>query len=211
MHDAVQTLLIDGSRTYRQTSDPGGKQQCLSGMTNVAPALAGLLGAKKSDTCSERRRLSCMTYAAVGLSCLLGARTPFVIRSPVTNAGLEAASFCSAPPHFAPRAGWVVLRCANIAAVVPVSSHFRAQGMQGVASTSFAARAAWTAVAHVQSARAIHVTSACLPPVRLPIGTTMADPVTYFPTPACDDFWVQAFFIVHLRVPVLHHCMLAVS
>ena len=133
-----------------------------------------------------------MTYLALGLSCLLGARTPFVIRSSVLNAGLKAASFVSAPPHFAIGAGWVVIRCAGVAAIVPVSSHLRAQGLQGVANTSFAARAAWTAIAHVQIARGRS------PSVRPPLGTTNADPVAQFVASAPDVVGVQALLGVQL-------------
>ena len=133
-----------------------------------------------------------MTHMALELSGFLGARTASVIRSPVLNAGLKAASFVSAPPHFAPGAGWVVIRCAGVAAIVPVSSHLRAQGLQGVANTSFAARAAWTAIAHVQVARGRS------PSVRPPSGTTMADPVADFLTSASDFVRAQALLSVHL-------------
>ena len=126
------------------------------------------------------------------LSDLLGAMTPFVIRSAVTNAGLKAASFVSAPPYFAPRAGWVVIRCAGVAAIVPFSSHLRAQGPKGVANTSFASRAARTAMALVQGARA------CSPSVRPPLGTMMADPVADFLTSAAEVIEIQAFCDIQL-------------
>ena len=129
---------------------------------------------------------------ALKLASLLGARPPFVIRSSMMNVGLKAASFVSVPPHFAIGAGWVVIRCAGVAAIVPFSSHVREQGLKRVANTNFAAGAAWTAMARIQGARG------CSPPVRLRHGTTMAFPVAHFPTSASDVLWVQAFFGVHL-------------
>ena len=115
-----------------------------------------------------------------------------MVRSPATDAGLKAASFVSAPPHFAPRAGWVVIRCAGVATLVPVSSHLRAQGLQRVANASFVASATWIATTLVQGART------CPPSVRPPFGTTMANSVAHFVASAPDYVGVQAFLAVQL-------------
>ena len=111
---------------------------------------------------------------------------------PIHDPGLKAASLGSAPPNSFVGVGWAVRRCADVAAVVPISSYFREQGVKGVAHASFAPTAAWTARAKTHSIRW------CLPSVRLPLGATVADPVADFTTSACDFARVQAFFAVHL-------------
>ena len=67
-----------------------------------------------------------MTYMVLALSGLLNARQLFAHIGPMPDLGLKAASLVIVPPHFAVGAGWVVIRCACVAGVVPLSSHFRA-------------------------------------------------------------------------------------
>ena len=133
-----------------------------------------------------------MTGAAPALTRLLGARAPAVFSSAIMNVGLKAASFVSVPPHFAVGASWVVLRCADVAAIVPFCSHLREEGLKGVANTSFVARAAWTATPLV------HVARGCSPPVRPPLGTTMANQVARFMASASDYVEFQAFLGIQL-------------
>ena len=99
---------------------------------------------------------------------------------------------------------WVVTGGVFISAVVPLSSHFRVQGLKRVANASLAARAAWTACASVQ------VPNHCLPSMRLPFGAAVTYPVGTFPASASDLAGVQASLVIQLPVPVLHHGVLAV-
>ena len=104
----------------------------------------------------------------------------FAHKGPSSDGGLKATPLVSVPPHFIVGASGKVSRCAEVAGVVPFSSHFREQGLKRIACASFVTRAAWTAMAQIQGARA------CSPSVRLPIGTTVADPVAHFFTSASD-------------------------
>ena len=136
---------------------------------------------------------------------LLSARKLFAHICPPMNSGLKAASPVALPPHLAAGARWVVIRCASVAGVVPLSSHFGGQGLKGVARASFSARAAWTARAET------HCICCCLPSVRPPLGTTMADPVTHFAASASEFVGVQTFFGIQLCIPEVHDWMWAVS
>ena len=123
----------------------------------------------------------------------------------IADSGLKAASLVSVPPHSVARAGWIVSRCAGVAALVPFSSHFRQQGVTGVAYTSFVARAARTTRVMPCSRWW------CLPSVWLSLETAMAHPVTYFATPQSNVVGVQAFFGVQLCIPELHDVRKAIS
>ena len=167
MHVLALTLSIDGrvhcTDNFRQTLQASDSDTHEHGKTYMAHALFRLLHPWQ--------------FAHIG---------------PISDSGLKAASPVIVPPHFADRARWVVSRCAGVAGVVPLSSHFREQGQKRIAYASFVTRAAWTAVAHIQGARP------CLPSVRPPLGTAMADPVAHFVTSASDYVGVQAFFGVQL-------------
>ena len=99
---------------------------------------------------------------------------------------------------------WVVTGRSYILVVVPLSSHFRVQGLKRIADASLVARAAWTAIA------IINVPNPCLPSVRLLSRTAMTYPVGHFIASASDFAGIQTSLVVQVFIPVLLHWMLAV-
>ena len=71
-----------------------------------------------------------MTYMVRALSGLLSARQLFAHIGPMPYLGSKAASLVIVPPHFAVGAGWVVIGCASVTSVVPLSRHLWAQGLE---------------------------------------------------------------------------------
>ena len=63
-----------------------------------------------------------MTYMARALSGLLDTGRLFVHIGPCFYLALKAASLVIVPPHLA-GVGWIVIRCASVASIVPLSSH----------------------------------------------------------------------------------------
>ena len=143
-----------------------------------------------------------MAFAPGGF---LGTRKFFPHIGPIFDDGFEAASPVVMPPHLAVGAGCVVIRCVGIAAIVPFSSHLREQGPKGVAYASLSTIAACTARAKA------HPFCWCLPSVRPPLGTTVADPVAHFVTSASDLVGVQTFYGIQLCIPEMHDWMWAVN
>ena len=124
---------------------------------------------------------------------------------PLMDRGLKAAPLGSAPPNLSVGVGWAFIRSAGVVGVVPLSSHFWKQGLKRIACASFTARATRAARAET------HATRCCLPSVKLPLWTTMADPVALFSTSACYLVGVQACFGVQLFMPEVHDRTGAVS